>query len=53
MIPLSADGVSNTAIAQRFATSTALVSLCHRGYRAHGLAGLYGEVRPGAAPHAR
>ncbi len=47
MILLSADGASNTAIAKRFATSMALVSLWRRRYRAHGLAGLYGEVRPG------
>lgn len=47
MILLSADGVSNTAIAQRFATSMALVSLWRRRYREQGVAGLYGEVRPG------
>jgi transposase len=47
IILLSADGVSNTAIAKRFATSMALVSLWRRRYRAQGLAGLYGEVRPG------
>src|SRR6266545_1090001 len=47
LILLSVDGVSNTAIAQRFATSMSLVSLWRRRYRAQGLAGLYGEVRPG------
>ena len=40
-------GWSNTVIAQRFATSMALVSLWRRRYRDQGLAGLYGEVRPG------
>jgi putative transposase len=39
--------VSNTAIAQRFATSMALVSLWRRRYREQGLAGLYGEARRG------
>jgi putative transposase len=47
MILLSVDGVSNTAIAERFATSVSLVSLWRRRYREQGLAGLYGEVRPG------
>ena len=47
MLLLSADGVSNTAIAERFATSVSLVSFWRRRYRAQGLAGLYGEVRPG------
>ncbi len=47
MLLLSAAGVSNTAIAERFATSVSLVSLWRRRYREQGLAGLYGEVRPG------
>jgi transposase len=47
IVLLSADGMSNTAIAERFATSMALVSLWRRRYRDQGLAGLYGEVRPG------
>src|SRR6266700_7583257 len=47
MLLLSADGVTNTAIAERFATSVSLVSLWRRRYRGQGLAGLYGEVRPG------
>jgi transposase len=47
MILLSADGVRNGAIAERFATSMSLVSLWRRRYREQGLAGLYGEVRPG------
>src|SRR5256885_8070754 len=47
MILLSVDGLSNTMIAERFATSVALVSLWRRRYREQGLAGLYGEVRPG------
>src|SRR2546423_15651814 len=47
MLLLSADGVSNTVIAQRFATSVSLVSFWRHRYRAEGLAGLYGEVRPG------
>src|SRR3990172_6141066 len=47
MILLSVDGLSNTAIAERFATSVALVSLWRRRYREQSLAGLYGEVRPG------
>src|SRR5207247_2375327 len=47
MLLLSADGVTNTAIAERFATSVSLVSLWRRRYRDQGLAGLYGEVRPG------
>src|SRR5260370_18691056 len=47
MILLSVEGVSNTAIAERFATSVSLVSLWRRRYREHGQAGLYGEVRPG------
>src|SRR5205823_6243518 len=47
MLLLSADGVTNTAIAERFATSVTLVSLWRRSYRGQGLAGLYGEVRPG------
>ncbi|MGH9890639.1 MAG: IS630 family transposase [bacterium] len=47
MILLSVDGLSNTAIAERFATSVSLVSLWRQRYRALGLAGLYGEVRPG------
>ena len=47
MLLLSAPGVSNTVIAQRFATSVSLVSLWRRRYREQGLAGLYGEVRPG------
>src|SRR5437762_5692219 len=52
MLLLSAKGVSNTAIAQRFATSVSLVSLWRGRYRGQGLAGLYGEVRPGRPrPH--
>src|SRR6266849_4992226 len=47
MMLLSADGVSNGAIAARFATSMSLVSVWRRRYREQGLAGLYGEVRPG------
>ncbi len=47
MLLLSAAGVSNTTIAHRFATSISLVSLWRRRYRDQGLAGLYGEVRPG------
>src|SRR5438552_13169900 len=47
MLLLSADGVTNTAIAERFATSVSLVSLWRRRYRGQGLAGLYGEVQPG------
>src|SRR5207247_8688723 len=47
MLLLSADGVTNTAIAERFATSVSLVSLWRRRYRDQGLAGLYGEARPG------
>lgn len=47
MILLSVDGLSNSAIAERFATSVSLVSLWRRRYREQGLVGLYGEVRPG------
>jgi putative transposase len=47
MILLSVGGLSNTAIAERFSTSISLVSLWRRRYREQGLAGLYGEVRPG------
>ena len=47
MILLSVDGLSNTVIAERFATSVSLVSLWRQRYRALGLAGMYGEVRPG------
>src|SRR2546428_8242240 len=47
MLLLSADAVTNPAIAERFATSVSLVSLWRRRYRDQGLAGLYGEVRPG------
>ena len=47
MTLLSADGVSNGAIAARFATSMSPVSLWRRRCREQGLAGLYGEVRPG------
>jgi len=47
MILLSVDGLSNTTIAERFATSASLVSLWRQRYREQGLAGLYGEVRPG------
>src|SRR6266851_3273052 len=47
MLLLSVGGLSNTAIAERFATSISLVSLWRRRYREQGLAGLYGEVRPG------
>jgi len=38
MLLLSADGVTNTAIAERFATSVSLVSLWRRRYRGQGCA---------------
>jgi transposase len=43
----SADGESNTAIAERFGVSGPLVSHWRRRYRAQGLAGLYDAPRSG------
>src|SRR2546428_11386612 len=45
MLLLSADGVTNTAIAERFATSVSLVSLWRRRHPGPGLGGVFGEGR--------
>ena len=47
MILLSADGLTNSAIAERFAVSVPTVAHWRRRYRDHGQAGLFGEQRPG------
>ena len=47
MILLSAEGQTNTAIAQRFKVTVPTVAHWRRRFRDHGLAGLYGEQRPG------
>src|SRR5260370_23650294 len=52
MILLSVEGVGNTAIAERFATSVSLVSLWRRRSPGRGLAGFYREGGPPAPPPA-
>lgn len=47
MVLWSTQGLSNTEIAERLQTSEPLVSLWRRRFREQGLAGLYGEARPG------
>lgn len=47
MILLSAEGQTNTAIADRFKVTVPTVAHWRRRFRDHGLAGLYGEQRPG------
>lgn len=47
MVLWSAEGLSNGVIAERLQTSQPLVSLWRRRFREQGLAGLYGESRPG------
>src|SRR5260370_4448794 len=46
MILLSVEGVSNTAIAERFATSVSLLSLWRPAYPQQCPAGLFGRGRP-------
>jgi putative transposase len=47
MVLWSAEGLTNTVIAERLQTTEPLVSLWRRRFREQGLAGLYGESRPG------
>lgn len=47
IVLLSAEGFSNQAVAHRCGVSAPTVSLWRQRYRALGLAGLHGEVRPG------
>ena len=47
IILLSADGESNTAIAERFGVSMPLVSQWRQRYREHGFSGLYDAPRSG------
>ncbi len=47
MVLWSVDGLSNDQIAEHLRTSEPLVSLWRRRFREQGLAGLYGEARPG------
>ena len=47
MILLSADGETNSAIAQRFGVTVPTVAHWRKRYQAHGQVGLYGERRSG------
>ncbi len=47
MVLWSAEGLTNTAIAERLETTEPLVWFWRRRFREQGLAGLYGESRPG------
>ena len=47
IILLSADGMSNTTIADKLGLTGATVGKWRRRYLAEGIQGLYGEVRPG------
>ena len=47
MILLSAEGQTNSAIAARFEVSAPTVEHWRKRFHLHGLAGLYGEQRPG------
>lgn len=47
IVLLSADGISNTAIADKLALTCNTVGKWRRRYLAEGIQGLYGEMRPG------
>ena len=47
MVLLSSEGQTNSAIARRFRVSVPTVAHWRKRFKAHGLAGLYGEQRPG------
>ena len=47
IVLMSVDGTSNTAIARKLGLSVATVGKWRERYRTQGLAGLYGEARPG------
>src|SRR6202795_3354975 len=47
IVLMSAQGVSNRAMAARCGVSAPTVSLWRQRYRQHGIAGLHGELRPG------
>jgi len=47
IVLLSADGMSNRAVARKCGVSAPVVSLWRRRYQRDGVAGLHGELRPG------